>query len=179
MVQDLIKPDKGNGIVLMKLTDYQTSMTALFSDPKKFSKLHNDPFLTQLSFLQNYLRIIHNRNEIDDETYKNIRPQLYKTGQNGLPKTHKSFDNLPSFRPIIDTTGTAYQPVTKYLSSLLNPLTHNEFQLRDSFDAVSRIHNIPSHLFSQGYRFVSFDVTSLFTNIPLRKTIINIILDSV
>ena len=99
------------------------------------------------------------------------------TGQNGLPKTHKSFDNLPSFRPIIDTTGTAYQPVAKYLSSLLNPLTHNEFQLRDSFDAVSRIHNIPSHLFSQGNRFVSFDVTSLFTNIPLRETI-NIILDS-
>jgi spore maturation protein CgeB len=59
----------------MKLTNYQTSMTALFADPKKFSKLHNDPSLTQLSSLQNYLRIIHNRNEIDDETYKNIRPQ--------------------------------------------------------------------------------------------------------
>ena len=85
---------------------------------------------------------------------------------------------MTSFRPIIDTTGTAYQPVAKYLSSLLNPLTHSEFKLRDSFDAVSRIHNIPSHLISQGYRFVSFDVTSLFTNIPLRRTI-NIILDRI
>jgi hypothetical protein len=110
---------------------------------------------------------------------KNIRPQSTRPARaHGLPKTHKSFDNLPSFRPIIDTTGTAYQLVAKYLSSLLNPLTHNEFKLRDSFDAVSRIHNIPSHLFSQGYRFVSFDVTSLFTNIPLRKTI-NIILDRI
>jgi hypothetical protein len=121
-------------------------MTALFSDPKKFSKLHNDQSLTQFSSLQNYPRIIHNRYVINDETYKNIRPQSTRPARaHGLPKTHKSFDNLPSFRPIIDTTGTAYQPVAKYLSSLLNPLTHNEFKLRDSFDAVSRIHNIPSY----------------------------------
>ena len=31
--------------------------------------------------------------------------------------------------------------------------------------------NIPPDLFSDGYRFVLFDVTSLFTNIPLRKTV--------
>ena len=67
--------------------------------------------------------------------------------------------------------GTAYKPLVKYLSTLLNPLTHNEFKLQDSFDAVVRIHNIPSHLFTEGFRFVSFDVTSLFTNIPLRKTV--------
>ena len=57
-------------------------------------------------------------------------------------------DYLASFRPIIDTTGTVYQPVAKYLSFLLNPLTHNEFKLKDSFHAVSRIHN---NLFSEGY----------------------------
>ena len=31
--------------------------------------------------------------------------------------------------------------------------------------------NIPPHLFSDGYRFVLFDVTSLFTSILLRKTV--------
>ena len=36
---------------------------------------------------------------------------------------------------------------------------------------LTRIHNIPPHLFAQGYRFVSFDVKSLFTNIPLKKVI--------
>ncbi len=107
----------------------------------KFKELHIDPSLTHLSSLQNYLRTIHNRNEIDDETYKNIRPQSTGPARaHGLPKTHKSFDNLPSFHPIILSTGTAYQLVAKYLSSLLNPLTHNEFKLRDSFDTVSRIH---------------------------------------
>jgi hypothetical protein len=54
------------------------------------------------------------------------------------------------------------------LSKLLwSFLTLNEHKLKDSFDAVNRIHNISPTLFSEGYRFVSFDVTSLFTNIPL------------
>ena len=38
--------------------------------------------------------------------------------------------------------------------------------------------NITTHLFYQDYRLVSFDVSSLFTNIPLRKTS-NIILDRI
>ena len=89
----------------------------------------------------------------------------------GLPKTHKPYDNLPSLRPIIDTTGNTYQPVAKFLSRLLNPLTHNEYSLQDSFDAVKRIQNIPDNLYTDGYRFISFDVKSLFTSIPLKKTV--------
>ena len=94
----------------------------------------------------------------------------------GLPKIHKCVDSFVPFHPTINTTGTAYQPVAKYLSKLLNPLALNEFKLRDSFDAVHRIHKIPR--LAQGFKFVSFHVTLLFTNIPLRKTV-NIILDRI
>ena len=96
----------------------------------------------------------------------------------GLPKTHKKFDTLPTFRPIIDTTYTPHYSVGKFLSSLLNPLTLNAHSLSDSFDAVTYINNIPRHLFQEGYQFVSFDVESLFTNVPLRRTV-NIILDRI
>ena len=85
---------------------------------------------------------------------------------------YKFFDNLPPFRPIIDTTGTAYQPVAKYLTNLLNPLTTNEFTIKDTFDVVSHINKVPKKLFDDGFRFVSFDVKSLFTNIPLIKLLI-------
>ena len=34
-----LKPDKGNGVVLIKLSDYYSSMTSIFSDPTKFQKL--------------------------------------------------------------------------------------------------------------------------------------------
>ncbi len=168
----ILKPDKGNGVVLIKKDDYVQCLSALFSDTTKFRKLKHDPTLAQLNSLQRYLRTINKRNEIDDSTYEHVRPQSTRPARaHGLPKTHKSFDVLPPFRPIVDTTGTAYQPLAKYLSALLSPLTQNEFSLKDSFDAVTRIHNIPPHLFAQGYRFVSFDVKSLFTNIPLKKVI--------
>ena len=75
---------------------------------------------------------------------------------------------MPPFRPIIDTTGTPHYNVGKFLAN----------SLRDSFHAVSEIKSIPKELFSEGYRLVSFDVVSLFTNVPLTKTV-KIILDRV
>ena len=61
--------------------------------------------------------------------------------------------------------------VAKYLTNLLNSLTTNEFAIKDTFDVVSHINKVPKKLFDDGFRFVSFDVKSLFTNIPLTKTI--------
>ena len=61
---------------------------------------------------------------------------------------------------------------------MLQPLTHNDCNLKDSFDAVKRIRSIPSELFDKDYQFVSFDVQSLFTSVPIQKTI-NKILDRV
>ena len=109
----------------------------------------------------------------------NMRPiSTQPASAHGLPKIHKSFNSLPPFLPIIDTTGTAYQPVAKFLTNLLNPLTTNEFSIKDTFDTVSHINNLPRKLFDDGYRFVSFDVKSLFTNVPLKKTV-NIILNRI
>ena len=50
--------------------------------------------------------------------------------------------------------------------------------VKDSFAAANKIREISKELFDHGYRFVSFDVESLFTSIPLSKTI-NIILDRI
>ena len=63
----------------------------------------------------------------------------------------------------------------KFLASLLKPLTVNEFSVKDSFDAATRINNIPKDLLESNHKFISFDVESLFTNVPISKTI-NIIL---
>ena len=163
---DILKPDKGNGVVLIKKEDYKNCMT-------KFSKLSTDSTLTQLTSLQNYLRTIHNRGEISDDKHANIRPQSTKPARaRGITKTQEPFDVLTPFRPIVHTTGTTYQPVAKSLSRLLNPLSPSTISdLQDSSDAVTRINSIPQNLLSEGYRFVSFDVKSLFTNIPLKKTV--------
>ena len=55
---------------------------------------------------------------------------------------HKQFDNIISFWLIVDTTGITHYSVGKYLSELLNPLTQNEYSLRDSFHAANMIYRI-------------------------------------
>ena len=101
-----------------------------------------------------------------------MRPQNASPAKaTGLPKIHKQFDNLPSFTPIIDTTGSTHYLTNKFLAKLLKPLTTNQFTFDDSFDAPKKTNNIPQELFNCDYKHVSFDAVSLFINVPLRKTV--------
>ena len=103
---------------------------------------------------------------------KNLRPQNARAGRaHALPKIHKTFTALPKFRPIVDTTSTCYYNVGSCLTELLNPLTQNELIIRDSFDTANKIKLILPEVFDDGYIFASFDVESLFTNVPLQRTI--------
>ena len=166
----ILKPDKGEGVVIVSRVDYETSMQELLSDRKRFRIIKEDLTPTRLSSVQRYLRNLQKRGEIDEATYQSIRPQSAKPARaHSLPEIHKPFDDIPKFRPIIDTTGTTHYEIGKYLSQLLHPLTINELTIKDTFDAKTRIETIDQSYFKQGYKYVSFDVESLFTNVPLEK----------
>ena len=82
----------------------------------------------------------------------------------GLPKIYKP--NAP-LRPIISGVGTFSHPTAKFLAKLLLPLTKNDSILKDTFDFVNRL---KATTLSSAF-MVSFDVSSLFTNVPLQDTI--------
>ena len=170
---DILKPDKGNGIVLIGTNDYYTAVENLFSDKSKFKEIHDDPTPARLSSIQRYLKKLNNRNELNDEVFKKIGPQNAKLARaHGLPKVHKTFNSIPPFCPITDTTGTTYYSVGKYLSELLNSLIQNMYTVKDSVDAANKINQIlPDVHNSDEYVFISLDVVSLFTNVPLKKTV--------
>ena len=88
----------------------------------------------------------------------NARP----TKATGLPKIDKQLNNLPSFRPAIDTTGSAHYLGVKFLPNSLEPLIVNQFTFDDSFDAARRIKNIPKELLDYRYKNVPFDAVSLY-----------------
>ena len=119
------------------------------------------------------LKQLNKRGELPDAVYNTIRPKHAKIARaHGLPKVHKAFDDIPPFRPIIDTIGTTHSSVGKYLSEVLYPLTQNQFSIKDSFDAANRINSIlPEVKNSNDLAFVSLDVVFLFTNVPLKKTV--------
>ena len=76
-----------------------------------------DTTLVRLSKNQRFINTICNRGEIANQEKKEMRPKSATTGRAlGLPETHKQFDSIPKFIPIIDTTNTPYYGVRKFLS---------------------------------------------------------------
>ena len=125
--------------------------------------------------VQNYLNIfkLFNRGEINEDQKKLMRPKTAQIGRAyGLPEIYKPFQYPSKFRPIIDTINTTYHGIGKFLTSLLNPLAKNEYVVKNSFEAAAKINSTSFGYISDEYTFVSFDVESLFTNVPLKKTII-------
>ena len=120
----ILKPDKGQGIVLLSHKDYVNSLQRIFDDPSKFKKIKQDPTINRLTTVQKYLKALSNRGKITESEMKAMRPKFAHIARaHGLPKTHKQYDHLPKFRPITDTTNTPYYGISKFLSNLLNPLT--------------------------------------------------------
>ena len=90
------------------------------------------------------------------------RPQMYD-----LPKTQKEGTPL---RPILSMTGSSHHELGKWLAGLLQPALE-QFSLHcisDSFTFAKTMQNlgIDPNVFR-----CSFDVSSLFTNVPLDETI--------
>ena len=97
------------------------------------------------------------------------RPGLFK----GTAKVHKLKDNdtVENYlwdKSIISNEGTETFKSTKYFTTLLSPLISSECNIKNSYEFNNFVKNakIPS-----ACKMISFDVKSLFTNVPLDKTI--------
>ena len=78
-----------------------------------------------------------------------------------------SSDSFPKLHPIVSSIGTFNYNLARFLCDLLSPLVRNDYSCKDTFSFVSQIKK--SNL---SKKFIVFyDVTTLFTNIPLQETI--------
>lgn len=83
----------------------------------------------------------------------------------GLPKTHK--ERL-AMRPILSATGTYNYALAKWLDEKLKPLSINKYTISDIFQFAEEIQHLQV---ANNDILVSYDVTALFTNVPLEETI--------
>ena len=78
-----------------------------------------------------------------------------------------SSDSFPKLRPIISSTGTFNYNLACFLCDLFSSLVPNDYSSKNTFSLVSQIKNA-----NMSRKFlVSYDLTSLFTTIPLQDTI--------
>ena len=103
---------------------------------------------------------------ITDEIYRDLFPSGSTPGiLYGLPKVHK--ENCPA-RPILSAIATYNYKLAKFLVPLLQPLTVGQYTVKDSFSFVSEITAFQN---DSDLVMASFDVSSLFTNIPLDESV--------
>ena len=106
--------------------------------------------------------------------YNSIYPTASRPGRfYGTAKLHKleqgceDVDQLP-IRPIISNIGTATYKTSKYLAKLLAPLTKSNYSISSTTEFIEKIKNLKV---DNNHEMISFDVSNLFTNVPLDFTI--------
>ena len=163
------KPDKGNGIVLCNREDYVRKMLGILKDATKFEELKDfDIFKHTLHLETKVRKILTNlkkSKKIDIFTYKRCYPRgsrpciLY-----GLPKVHKKDTPM---RPIMSAVSSPVHGLAKLLVPWLAPITVNQYTVNNSLVFATELRCIEL----EKLHLASFDITSLFTNIPLDETI--------
>ena len=173
------KADKGNTVVICDKNAYVERMKELINDDSKFVDLHKEPseWLNHIVRSEERVRKVlykycetntkHTQFVFTDRQYASVAPTGSKPGTlYGLPKIHKTLvNNLPKFRPIVSMIGTPTYKLSKFLVPFITPITTNEYTVKDSFAFAKEVLEYDSNLFMS-----SLDVTSLFTNIPLKET---------
>ena len=106
-----MKPDKGNGVVILNKDDYNKKMDAILSDTSKFQLLNEDPVKVTLqreNQVKSLLKKLKAANSLNEKTYS----KLYPTGSRigilyGLPKIHNPPFLLDQFFPRSTTIHTS------------------------------------------------------------------------
>ena len=162
----IMKADKGNSTVIMNTDDYHNKLMLLLNDSNTYQILPAKPNpinAIQQSVNKLLLRFFR-ENKINPPTYyflkcdKGVTPKVY-----GLPKIHKP--NLP-LRPIVSFIGSPTYNLSRYLVNILSPLLNHNHSVKNSSEFVQIINRCSVDDLDC---FVSFDVVSLFTSVPLQE----------
>ena len=161
--------DKGNGIVILNSQDYYSKLDSIINDTSKFveiPKCNADKVLiANETSIQGYV-YKYIRKHVEKTEYFKIRPTGSQPGKlYGLCKVHKP--NSP-LRPVVSMIGTSGYELAKYLDKLIQPCIPDNFMLNST---TSFLDKLKSFVFLPLDKLISFDVESLFTNVPLKETI--------
>lgn len=164
----ITRPDKGRGTVILNKSEYISKVESILNDTTKFKVIIENAFtyITRLEDkLGRTLRKLLKTKVISKECFN----FLFSSGSSpgilyGLPKIHKIGNPI---RPILSTIGTFNYNLAKYFVKIIEPLTTNQYTTKNSFEFVNELKNIDI----TNKVMASFDVESLFTNIPLDETI--------
>ena len=159
------KADKGNSLVVMDRSDYDSKMTNLLQGKTTYTVVRKAPFKKVERELNAMLLDLKNQEKLPEKTYRKLHSSdAIPPSIRGSIKHHKV--NHP-LRPTITSIDSALYNTSKFLSQILSPLQNqNGFSVTNSTQFRNEISKMT---ISKDETVVSFDVVSLFTAIPVDK----------
>ena len=162
--------DKGVGICIMKQETYKSKLDDILQLPQ-FEKLRKerknalDPTLKEEERIDEALKRLLNEEKIDKNLYQKLKPKGSQPARlYGLAKVHKT--SVPT-RPVLSMPGSVYHKIGMQIGEWLSVVP--ECQINTSSKQIADILK-ETHLDSDE-ELVSFDVTSLYTNVPVMEAI--------
>ncbi|XP_071450003.1 uncharacterized protein [Hetaerina americana] len=158
----ILPADKGNSTVLMKRGDYEMKISRMRED-STYRKLRSDP----TAKAERDTRALIKNSTIPREHQTRLFPSAAKPPRlYGLPKVHK--EGVP-LRPIVSQIDGPTYRLSKYLAQSLQPYVGQTSSfVRDSTHFIEILKKIT---ISPNDILVSFDVASLFTNVPIQESV--------
>ena len=168
----ITKPHKGSGVVLLNKSDNVDKMNKILDDQSKFKRhgpvsFNDNTAIIELRLQKRLLDLV-KADLMPKGIYDAIRPtgsqrpRIYR-----LPKTHKEGTPL---RPILSMTGLSHHELGKWLAGPLQSVSErfSSHCISHSFTFAKTMQNLD---IDPNVFMCSFDVSSLFTNVPLDETI--------
>ncbi|XP_075975703.1 uncharacterized protein LOC142976300 [Anticarsia gemmatalis] len=159
----VLKADKGNATVVMDSEDYDRRIRNLLSDTSVYKPVSYNPTARVTKRIRSLIKD-HEDLFAEDVFQRLARPKCVQPPKlYGLPKVHK--ESVP-LRPIVSQIDSPTYDLAKHIASVLQPLTGKTASfVKDSrhfVDIIKTMRVEPDEV------MVSFDVESLFTNVPIQ-----------
>ena len=160
------KADKGNKVVILDCDDYDNKVKKLIDDCS-YKKVKRNPLPKMISESDETRKIV------SDLFGKRLLRSLLVSNPKvakmyALPKIHKGDGD--SMRPIVASFETPSYKLAKWLVKEIKCLPQfDSLSVKNSFDFVNKVKDVS---LTDNEVLVSFDVTSLFPNIPVECALI-------
>ena len=174
------KMDKGVGLVVMNSVDYYAKLDNIISDGTRFTCLDYDintnrvhdcksaPWVIKENKIARYCRE-HLKDLVDEQTYRRIKPTGSQPGKiYGMAKNHKPQCPL---RPVLSAIDTPEYQLAKWLEEQIKPYLSSDYSVSSTSAFVEELSHIKPR---SSDVLVSFDIKSLYTNVPLKEVISDI-----
>ena len=159
--------DKGRATVILNKEDYIRKCNEHLENGP-YIKIKKDPTNNVVSQITRKLSILGDNELIDQQQYLKRKPTGTQPSRfYGLPKIHK--DGI-SVCPIVSCTGTPLYEVSKYIAEIPKPYGKQKEQHTNNSKSFSTF--IRQQTIEPNKIIVSFEVTSLYTTIPIDQALL-------